>query len=84
MNADAVIIADTPFGAGNLANLHGAARALDNGKMVAIIGNSKCYAERDFTGGEVTRVLNILVASGAEVLDSTASIAGWVAKSASG
>lgn len=82
-HADAVVVADTPFGSGNLANLYSALRAVDSNKPVAIIGNAETFEGRDFTGGEVLRVLNELVARGVSVLDSSAGVADWVAKTRS-
>ena len=78
--ADAVILADVPFGAGNLANLHSAVHAVDLGKPLAIIGSAESFADRDFVDGEVTRVLNDLVERGASVLKSACEVSDWVAK----
>ena len=78
--ADAVLMADLPFGAGNLANLHGAAHALDLGKPVAVVGDRASFKERDFTGGEVVRLLNSLADRGMSVLESLDAVPDWVAK----
>lgn len=78
--ADAVIVADMPFGAGNLANLRSAFHAMDLHKPVAVIGRLDGYAERDFAGGEVTRILNALVERGASALESAHAVSDWVAK----
>jgi len=79
-DADAVLMADLPFGAGNLANLHGAAHALDLGKPVAVVGDRASFKERDFTGGEVVRLLNSLADRGMSVLESLEAVPDWVAK----
>ena len=79
-DADAVLIADLPFGSGNLANLQGAACALDAGKPVAIVGKRESFEERDFTGGEGIRLLNSLVDKGISVLESLDALPDWVAK----
>ena len=79
-DADAVLIADLPFGSGNVANLKNAVHALDLGKPVAIIGKRESFKERDFTGGEVVRLLNSLVDRGISVLESLDAAPGWVAK----
>ncbi len=78
--ADAVIVADMPFGAGNLANLRSAFHAMDLHKPVAVIGRLDGYAERDFAGGEVTCILNALVERGASALESGQAVSDWVAK----
>jgi iron complex transport system ATP-binding protein len=79
-DADAVLMADLPFGAGNLANLQGAAYALDLGKPVAVVGDRASFKERDFTGGEVVRLLNSLADRGMSVLGSLDAVPDWVAK----
>ncbi|HET6453729.1 MAG TPA: heme ABC transporter ATP-binding protein [Armatimonadota bacterium] len=79
-DADAVLMADLPFGAGNLANLQGAAHALDLGKPVAVVGDRASFKERDFTGGEVVRLLNSLADRGMSVLESLEAVPDWVAK----
>ncbi|HUV03727.1 MAG TPA: ABC transporter ATP-binding protein [Armatimonadota bacterium] len=78
--ADAVIVADVPFGSGNLANLRHAVRACEMGKHVAIIGALDTFAARDFADGEAARILNLLVESGASVLESADAVPGWIAK----
>lgn len=78
--ADAVVLAEVPFGAGNLANLHGAVYAADLGKPVAIMGSMESFAERDFSNGEVSSALNDLITRGASVLTSAGAVLDWVAK----
>ncbi|MCX6375525.1 MAG: heme ABC transporter ATP-binding protein [Armatimonadetes bacterium] len=79
-DADAVMVADMPFGAGNLANLRCAASALDMRKPVAVIGKPEAYADRDFAEGEVARMLDDLVRRGASAIESVDSAPDWVAK----
>lgn len=78
--ADAVILTDVPFGAGNLANLRCAAYAVDRGKRVAVVGDPERFTERDFMDGEVTRMLTAIMKSGASVLASPDPVCGWVAE----
>ena len=78
--ADAVVIADMPFGPGNLANVRNAEQALELGKRVAVIGKPESYAERDFADGVVTRMLSGLVERGAEAIETTDMLTDWVAK----
>jgi len=78
--ADAVVVAEVPFGPGNLANLHGALRAVELGKRVAVVGRPEAYSSRDFTGGDVGRLLDDIVGRGAVVLESADMIADWIAK----
>jgi len=78
--ADAVVIADAPFGAGNLANLHSAVQAAELGKRVAVIGGPETFAARDFADGQAARILNLLVERGASVLESADAVPGWIAK----
>lgn len=78
--ADAVVIADMPFGAGNVANLRNAEKALELGKRVAVIGKREGYAERDFAGGGVAGMLSRLVEHGAAALETADILPDWVAK----
>ena len=78
--ADAVVVADTPFGIGNLTNLQNAVQAIDLGKKIALIGKPELYAERDFADGKVAQLLSMLVERGASVLESADAVADWVAK----
>lgn len=68
--ADIVIVADVPFGPGNMTNLHDAEYAIDIKKHVSIIGKPEKYHERDFAEGEVVRTLTTLIEKGASVLES--------------
>ena len=63
LKADAVIVAECPFGNGNLINLEMAQEALACGVRTFLIGN--CIEERDFTGGQASRLWDQLLASGA-------------------
>jgi iron complex transport system ATP-binding protein len=79
-SADAVVIADVPFGAGNLANLRCAIQAAKMGKPVAVIGDRTEYQARDFAGGKVTGMLNDLVERGASALNVVDELRNWVVK----
>jgi len=79
-SADAVIVADVPFGAGNVVNLRCADQALRMGKPVGILGSPDGYAARDFAGGEVAGMLRSLVERGASALESIEGLPDWVAK----
>lgn len=78
--ADAVLVADVPFGSGNLANLRGAVRAMDMGKSVGLLGAVESYEERDFAEGELVSTLRGLIKRGAEVLETADDLRDWVAK----
>jgi len=78
--ADAVIVADAPFGAGNLANLHNAVRAAELGKPVAVIGGPETFAARDFADGKAAGILNSLIERGVSVLESADAVPGWIVK----
>jgi iron complex transport system ATP-binding protein len=81
--SDAVLIADTPFGAGNLVNLRSAVEAAVGGKRVAIIGRTEDFESRDFAEGEAARLLKALIERGAVALESPGEVADWVAKNRS-
>jgi iron complex transport system ATP-binding protein len=61
--ADILIVADTAFGPGNLANLDLASDALDRGCRVLI--NTRDLLARDFTGGQAHTRIQDLLARGA-------------------
>jgi len=48
-----LVVADPPFGPGNLANLRMAVRAADEG-LPTVLLDREPVTERDFTGGEAT------------------------------
>jgi iron complex transport system ATP-binding protein len=62
--ADAVLIADTPFGPGNLANLELAAEAQSAGKPIYLLAPTP-IEKRDFANGQATRLWSDLISSGA-------------------
>jgi len=64
-DADAVIVSDMPVGFGNLRNLEAAKRASELGKPVLIFNGIE---ERDFTGGEATKLFVGLKSRGAIVV----------------
>lgn len=78
--ADAILVADMPFGTGNAANLTSALHALESGKPIGLIGDPQGYAGRDFAGGRVVGMLSALREGGAASLKSAASLTDWVAK----
>jgi cobalamin transport system ATP-binding protein len=67
-NAELVLVADAPYGPGNLANLRAALRASQAGVPVVLLDQVP-VRERDFTGGEATRMWERL-AAGAAVIGS--------------
>ncbi|MCS6924211.1 MAG: heme ABC transporter ATP-binding protein [Fimbriimonadales bacterium] len=67
--AQAVIIADLPFGHGNLRNLELALWAQARGIPVFALTTRPIH-ERDFTGGDATRLWTQLVANGMQTLPS--------------
>ncbi|MCX7925028.1 MAG: heme ABC transporter ATP-binding protein [Fimbriimonadales bacterium] len=62
-SADAVVIAETPFGHGNLRNLELALWAQARGIPVYAL-TTRPIEQRDFTGGEATRLWNALRTGG--------------------
>lgn len=78
--ADMVVVAEVPFGSGNVSNLRAAVRAMEQGKRVAVIGRPESYAERDFMGGAAEELLNSLTARGAAALKAPDELSGWVAE----
>jgi len=79
-SADVIVVAEVPFGSGNVSNLRAVVRAMEQGKRVAVIGKPESYAERDFMDGEVERLLRGLVEGGAAALQTPEAIPEWVAK----
>ncbi|HHW92691.1 MAG TPA: hypothetical protein GX735_08365 [Firmicutes bacterium] len=61
--AGAVVLAEIPLGHGNLLNVEAALAAAEARKPVFIL-EEKGEVERDFTGGEGTRLLNAVKAEG--------------------
>jgi iron complex transport system ATP-binding protein len=70
--ADAIVIAEVPFGWGNLKNLE-AVLALGGSKPVLVVDESG--AERDFTGGEAGRMLDRIKVSGTIIKNKEEAIA---------
>ena len=62
--ADVLVIAPVPFGAGNLANLELASRAQEQSAVVYLLG-PESLAGRDFTDGTASRLWDRLIAGGA-------------------
>ena len=65
--AAVVILADLPFGSGNLLNLQAAKYALEKGKTL-IVCDFTPISDRDFTGGQATTIYRSLEAGGAQVV----------------
>lgn len=63
LKADAVVIADVPFGYGNLKNLELALEALKHGKAIILMGGG--IDARDYTGGEAKQLYLKLLELGA-------------------
>ncbi|MCL6518578.1 MAG: heme ABC transporter ATP-binding protein [Armatimonadetes bacterium] len=80
LRSDAVVVAEAPFGTGNLANLQCALQALEAGKPVAVIGQLEGFAERDFSNGRAAEMFGKLIENGASVLNSADELAAWIAK----
>lgn len=71
--ADVCILANIPFGRGNLKNLEAVSLALEQSKPVLII-EGQDIKERDFTGGEAELLYNGLKEKGALVLRDEAAV----------
>lgn len=82
--ADVVIVAEVPFGPGNIANLYAAAEALALGKRVVVMGESAGFRGRDFTGGEALKTIEAMVRQGAIVLETVDGISAWIAEERKG
>lgn len=65
--AAAVVVADVPFGPGNLPNLRAAREAREMGRPVFACAFTP-LAERDYTGGEAAREFGRLLADGATLV----------------
>jgi len=78
--ADVLVVAEAPFGTGNIANLRCAEKAFEMGKPVCLIGSKAEFGRRDFTGGHAARILERLAESGAMLVESPADLAAWIAK----
>jgi iron complex transport system ATP-binding protein len=67
--ADVLVVADTPFGPGNVANLRIALAQRREGKRVVCVQPADAdFAARDFTGGEAGRIWDELRGAGAQVV----------------
>ena len=62
-SSDGVVICETPFGPGNLLNLR-AALELESKTSIYVL-NPEVIEERDYTGGQATKLIRQLVSSGA-------------------
>ncbi|MBN1192194.1 MAG: ABC transporter ATP-binding protein [Coriobacteriia bacterium] len=66
-SAACVVVCPTPFGRSNLPNLQA---AIDSGRPLVLMGDMD--AERDFTGGEATKLWAEALAAGAERVETEA------------
>ncbi|MCS6919834.1 MAG: heme ABC transporter ATP-binding protein [Fimbriimonadales bacterium] len=73
-NAQAVFIADTPFGHGNLRNLELALWAQEQGIPVYAL-TTRSIHERDFTGGAATQIWSQLHNNGMRIITDLSTIA---------
>ncbi len=71
--ADVIIVANLPFGPGNLGNLEDLLVLVRAGKKVILI-NSTAIKDRDFTGGQGVALWNELVEAGAQLVQSEAEV----------
>jgi iron complex transport system ATP-binding protein len=71
--SDAILITDTPFGPGNLANLELAAEAQTSGKPVYLLAPTP-IEQRDFANGQAAAIWANLIGRGATVIGSLAEI----------
>jgi iron complex transport system ATP-binding protein len=76
--AGLVVVCDMPVGPGNLRNLEAVAEAQETGVPVALLraGLPPCVEEKDYTGGEATRLLEALSRCGARSAESVDKIVG--------
>ncbi|MFQ3610478.1 MAG: heme ABC transporter ATP-binding protein [Fimbriimonadales bacterium] len=69
VRAQVVVVADVPFGNGNLRNLELALGVLKAGVPVVVL-EVRPFSERDYTGGQATELWNQLLPLGAQVARS--------------
>lgn len=72
--ADAILLADLPFGHGNLINLQAARQAAEAGRPVVVLDVTP-LAQRDFTGGEAAAEYQRLLQAGAVRVTGEAALA---------
>jgi iron complex transport system ATP-binding protein len=77
LNAAVILIADVPFGAGNIANLELAVEAHRNGKPVVMIDCGDAE-QRDYTGGHAAELIRGLLNRGANHFES---VEAWLSES---
>lgn len=65
--AEVVVVLAIPFGPGNVGNLSQALEARLAGKTVLLVGDDD-ISQRDFTGGEATKIYQELLKNGAQVV----------------
>jgi iron complex transport system ATP-binding protein len=73
--AQTILVADVPFGIGNVANLELAVEMQRESKGIVLLDNGE-VERRDFTGGEAARLMKCLLEHGAKRFDSVDE---WIA-----
>ncbi len=81
--ADAVVLADIPFGHGNLANLRAVWAAAEAGKKVILLEKTP-PGERDYTGGQASRLYAAIRRSAALVAGDEREVIEFIAAAESG
>lgn len=71
--ADLIVVTDVPFGPGNVGNLEDVLALVEMGKEAYLLAEPP-IAERDFTGGEATRLWQRLAEAGARLVPSQAQL----------
>lgn len=70
--AEVVVVLPIPFGHGNVGNLRQALEARQMGKVVILVGEN--ISQRDFTGGEATKIYEELLQLEVKTIAQTAEI----------
>ncbi len=71
--ADKIVVADLPFGPGNLGNLEDVLEMAEQGKAVFLVDDPP-IAERDFTDGQAIRLWQAIKNAGAAVVGSESEL----------
>ncbi|MEW5898882.1 MAG: hypothetical protein AB1652_06875, partial [Bacillota bacterium] len=66
--AGACILAEIPFGYGNIKNLESALVAVRNGKPVLVVETGGCREKRDYTRGEAQKIYEAVKKEGGRTL----------------
>lgn len=65
--SELVILCNAPLGSGNILNLKAALQALREEGIKVIVQNEVPIEERDYTGGEATKIFHTLLKEGAQI-----------------